>query len=138
MNQENKTAKIFFWIALVLTAIQFVLPQAPNYDPTLPVFVWTSGILLLGINVTTIFKQYFSTKVDNNAITISIVMLGISIIGAILDALKTLPLEPVAAQWARFILSSVHFALNFFSKQIWPSQEQKTENFQKAISKREL
>lgn len=108
------------WISIlivILWTIQTSILSMPGSPGTVAV---VSGILLLAVNILTPIHQFISAGINNKALWPSLILLGISIVGGVLDASDALPFGAAAALWVRWGLTTLGAILNAISKLLFP------------------
>jgi len=123
MKDQNVNALTI--IVGIVALIQGLVPTMPIQNPQTATII--SAVLMFLATILTVWKQYGSDEIRNNATTPILIVAGIAIVGGLNDLFAVFPMSETASQWVRFGITAATAILNFFSKIMYPTPETKSK-----------
>lgn len=136
MSKTRKTIlAIIAVFVLILTAFQGLIPTI-TWVPQEQLTIYGS-ITFVVVNILTVWKQYLSASVATGpAIKRTLIVALIATVAGLLDVTNLVHFPGHWGDIIRFIFTLIAMVLNLLSKQMFPSEEQKAINEEKAANTR--
>lgn len=135
MSKTKKTMlAIIAILVTILTVFQGMIPTI-SWVPAETLTIWGS-ITFIVVNILTVWKQYLSDAVaTNKAIKRTLIVALIATIAGLTDVLHWVHFPGHTGDIIRFVFTLAAMVLNLWSKQLFPSEEQKVINADAAENK---
>lgn len=112
-------SRLYTYIAASAAFIQVSIPQWHLSDITTQV---ASAILLTIVSIFTILKQRVSIEINNNATTVTYILIGIAALGGLNELVNFIPFDAHTQTVLRSIIASVIGLLNLASKSLFQTE----------------
>lgn len=120
----EKMTNLFTLIVVILTAFQGLIPTIPVQSPHTVTLL--SAIAMFLVSGFTALKQWASNEINNGALTPTLIVTIIAILGGVNDIIDIVHMSETVDQWVRFGLTFVVMSLSLASKILWPTIETKS------------
>lgn len=111
-------SRMYTYIAAFAAFLQVSIPQWNLSDISTQI---VSAILLAIVSIFTILKQRSSVEIDNNAVTVTWLLIGVAALGAANEVLGLVHFNDSLQGILRSIIASVIGLLNLASKNLFPT-----------------
>ena len=122
---KNQNVNALTLIVGIVALIQGLVPTMPIQNPQTATIL--SAVLMFLATALTVWKQYGSSEIRNNATTPILIVAAIAIIGGLNDLFAVIPFSDLTSQWIRFGITATTAILNFLSKVMYPTPETKSK-----------
>lgn len=117
---KEKFLKIVTSLVIVLTTVQFYIPQMPQTNPEFIKVL--SALIMFHCTALTAAKQWLSAEIQNKAMRSTLVIVALAIIGGANDLFNVIHLPDITNQWIRFGLTAAAAIINVYSKTMFPTE----------------